>query len=431
MWLAACSAGRRVSYRRRLSLLGLSLALTAGLLPGGCLYLGSINSPPYAQIDVIGGESVGNPLIKGTPIQLRATVHDQEDGTDLGPGAWTVTADDFGPSEPNCDFVLTLDADTPGSRNATLALYRAGRWTITFQVTDQQGAQSNMATYSLFVDDAAPSLSPATLMPRDGANNSCWAYRAGEPIVVQFPGTVNDADQAGLPSCPRTAEAITYHWEIVGLPPSSRAAIGPLVGAACPPSPPGGSGPIFESTSLEPAVCLWPDVIPGASASITSNYGVQLWVRDDPMHDWVKSERLSVAVLPDLPPCVSPANAQPAALEQILGQGDSLTLWMPRVDDDLDPYDADHPMSLMQFVWSVHRTGDPTWRVVPNYSLPYYTIDAASFDVGEQVRVRVEARDRTGQAATCDPDQELCTSASACLFGQQCQRWTTWTLDRR
>jgi hypothetical protein len=422
---------RSRSSRCRLSLLGLSLALTAGLLPSGCLYLQSINHAPDAQIDVVNGGSADNRPVKGTPIQLRATVHDEEDGTDLDPGVWSVTADDGGSSDVNCDFVLSHDAGTAGAQNVTLSLYRAGRWTVSFYVTDHQGARSNVSTYSLFVDDAAPSFSPGTLVPKDGWNNNCSAYRAGEPIVVQFPGTVNDVDQPGLPSCPRTVETINYHWEIVGLPPSSHAAIGPLVGAACPPSPPSGSGPVFEPDGLDSAVCLWPDVIPGASAQITSNYGVQLWVRDNPTHDWIKSERLSVAVLPDLPPCISPANAQPAALEQILGRGDSITLWMPRVDDDLDPYDADHPMSLTQLVWSVHRTSDPTWRVVPNYSLPYYTVDADSFDVGEQVRVRVEARDRTGQAATCDPDQDQCASASACLFGQQCQRWTTWTLDLR
>ena len=81
---------------------GLALVLAMGLLPSGCLYLGSLNHAPEAHLDLVNGGSVDDPPVKGTPIQLHATVHDEEDGGNLQPGAWWATADDGGSSVVNC-----------------------------------------------------------------------------------------------------------------------------------------------------------------------------------------------------------------------------------------------------------------------------------------------------------------------------------------
>ena len=64
---------------------------------------------------------------------------------------------------------------------------------------------------------------------------------------------------------------------------------------------------------------------------------------------------------------------------------------------------------------------------------PSYTLDVSGFAVGENVKVRVEAVDRTGMRATCNVGDADCvaTSSTCATGGATCNRWRTWNLELR
>ena len=71
---------------------------------------------------------------------------------------------------------------------------------------------------------------------------------------------------------------------------------------------------------------------------------------------------------------------------------------------------------------------------MPSWNLSTYQLDVSSFGVGEKVRVRVEALDRTMTAvapAVCAVDADDCTLASCASMPDACHKWKTWDLELR
>src|SRR5262249_23197244 len=106
------------------------------------------------------------------------------------------------------------------------------------------------------------------------------------------------------------------------------------------------------------------------------------------------------------------------------------TLEVTGVDDELDSYP--NGQGKLTFYWSVWRETDPVWRDIPDNAGNTYSPDFSLFGVGEHVRIRVEAVDRTGVRAkdSCsDPSVDDCVATSCA--SQSCIQWTTWNFELR
>jgi hypothetical protein len=74
------------------------------------------------------------------------------------------------------------------------------------------------------------------------------------------------------------------------------------------------------------------------------------------------------------------------------------------------------------------------WRQVPSWPMSDYRLDVSSFGVGEKLRVRAEALDRTGArapASVCAVDADDCAVASCASAPEACHKWKTWDLELR
>jgi hypothetical protein len=134
-----------------------------------------------------------------------------------------------------------------------------------------------------------------------------------------------------------------------------------------------------------------------------------------------------VPVESDNPPCMT-ASELPAG-SYVLDRSQTTRFEITGVADDRDPYGS----ALLTYSWSLWREADPTWRTVPMHPQSDYELDGSTFGVGEKVRLRAQAVDRTGLRATgCPIDQPMCAVAS-CTPGpdNSCQAWITWDLEMR
>ena len=135
-----------------------------------------------------------------------------------------------------------------------------------------------------------------------------------------------------------------------------------------------------------------------------------------------------VPVGADEPPCITGTN--PVAGSYVVDRTELQEFDVDGVVDDRDVFGTDG----IGFQWSVWREADPTWRPVPSWTLSTYQLDVSSFGVGEKVRVRAEALDRTGALVpptTCPPDADDCVVASCASAPNACHKWKTWDLELR
>jgi hypothetical protein len=193
--------------------------------------------------------------------------------------------------------------------------------------------------------------------------------------------------------------------------------------APCPPSPAPGLTTSWQAGlhDFPTAVCFYPDA---GGQTTPDMYEVVVTVSDGTTG--IRSNVFEAPVRADLPPCLT--GASPAAGSYVVDRDSVQELAVTGAEDDLDPFGS----TGLSFVWSIWREQDPTWRQVPDWSLPSYQLDTSDFGVGEKVRVRVQPADRMGVRASCDFEQDTCTGDS-CLVapGQLCQAWTTWDLELR
>jgi hypothetical protein len=395
------------------------MRLLGVLLLGGCLYVGEVNRAPTAALTV---ESPPQVLIKGATLKLVATMHDPEDGGNLKP-FWDVNSADGSPVDPRCDYRFNpILGDAPGSALAEVAFFRTGSWVISFQTRDHFNAPSNTSTVMVQVIDAPPTLSVSDLSAKEG-KNVCNAYVANQPLTLFLDGTVDDADaMLSAPSDCKDDETFAYRWEIVGLPATSHAVLGPRPSQSgdCPPSPAPGLDKIWRpgAKDFPLATCVYPDV---GEAQVSLDYQIAFFVSDGTTE--IRSNVFDAPVRSDLPPCLT--GAAPAPASYVVDRSETQRFTVTGATDDLDPF----PSAGLTFQWSIWREQDPVWRVVPDWTLSTYELDTSSFAVGEKLRVRVTPADRNGVRVTCDQDSSSCV-VDSCLTSM-CQAWMTWDLELR
>lgn len=391
-------------------------ALVPLLFVGGCLYLGDLNEAPTITLDQPSATST----YKGASITIHANVHDDQDGpATLARGLAFVVASADDPPQPlgDCDLLTSQSGTT-----LTVTFFRTGVFSVTATAVDRFGARSSSAGLMLTITDAPPAFSPKAKPVPTSPVDSCGLYTAGAPVTVGLPGAQSavsdpdaDAQRPDLAAC-ATRETLRYTWRIVSRPDGSQPLLTRWANGCQPPA--ADSGPTLEVPDAAAQVCLWPDVAPANGAAM---YGVVLEVSDG-AHT-VPSTTVDVPVAADAPPCIT--GTSPPAGSYVFDAGQPQTFEVTGVADDLDGLDS------VTYVWSLWRETDPVWRVVPMYTGGRYSFDPASVGVGEKVRLRVEAVDRTGALAGCDVDADDCVVTSCAAGTGQCHKWKTWDFELR
>jgi hypothetical protein len=177
------------------------------------------------------------------------------------------------------------------------------------------------------------------------------------------------------------------------------------------------------------------DPAPGVqcfTADAPGTYAVQLTVKNDTTS---APATLTLEVLPDQPPCIG-LTAPPVTAPIVSAVASAgMTFTVSTVDDDLDSFPmtmSDDPAAqalfgVSHFQWFLERgtSGFQTTLVDSNSFL----IDPGMFEVGEQIRVRLEiADDDTMRSAL---EFKACTD-DTCFTGAQsdgCFQRVTWTVN--
>jgi hypothetical protein len=393
----------------------------------GCLYIGDVNRAPTASLTI---KSASNTLVKGAQLELDATLNDPEDGTNLLPN-WLVESLDFTGADGRCDYHIEKSDDGLGHPLALVTFFRTGNWQVTVSTRDKFGAPSNTSTVMIQVTDAPPSFSTQDLSTKNLLDAECQSYVVSKPLALFLDGDVSDPDanlNPGTGCGSQYQETLTYRWAIEGMPATSHAVIGPKPGSNgeldCPNMPPAGLTKTWTASAKDypKAACVYTDV--GGDESAPDMYQIRLHVTDGTTQ--IDTNPFSAAVRNDLPPCLTGAAPAPGAY--VIDRNEVQRFDVTGAIDDLDAFG-----DTMQFQWSIWREQDPTWRIVPEWSLASYSLDPSGFGVGERVKVRVQAIDRNGPRSTsCNLDDDNCTTSS-CLTGtsQTCNAWMTWELELR
>ena len=395
-------------------------ALLPLLASSGCLFLDGLNRPPTMTLDA----SITN-AIKGGTLNMQYSITDDEavDET-LNPPLFAVEdATNRAPLDRPCDF-----ADSWANGSYDIRFFRAGTFKITATTTDRQGAVSNSATVMVTIEDAPPIFSADAMVIPTSTRNACNLNTAGDVLTLAFKGSVDDAD--ATVSAPDNScaghEKISYVWRISAQPSGTKPVLTIYNGSGCA-QPTAASGLTVTAADAAMQVCLWTDpMIVGSTAM----YSVVMDVSDGTTS--VTSPVVDVPVGADEPPCIT--GTDPVAGSYVVDRTQEQEFAVDGVVDDRDLFCDVAGMHCISYAWSVWRESDPVWRDVPSYTLSTYSLDVSSFGVGENVRVRVEAIDRTGvraSAATCPVDADDCVVTSCASSPNVCHKWKTWDLELR
>jgi hypothetical protein len=301
---------------------------------------------------------------------------------------------------------------------------------VSLKVTDTDGAFAT-ATVMFTVEDAPPTFSSGSdaIAIDSAADVVCQAYVANHPVPLTLattagPPIVDPDAAAAAPNC-TPSDTITVTWR-VDSPPGMSAVIAPPVDGRCPEQAPASASATFRATTSYTAACLYPT--DGGSTGTLPRYSVTVRVSDGT--STLTSNALEVSVRSDLRPCI--VDTSPPAGHYVIDRSQPQELMVLRTVDDLDMYPPVKSGAQPTFVWSIWRTTDPTWRVVPEHAQASYTLDPSELALGETVRVQVEARDRN-DAMMCNPDV-ACGTTGSCLLPSlidTCVWATTWELELR
>jgi hypothetical protein len=392
-------------------------ALVPLLASSGCLFLDGLNRPPTIAL-----EANITSAVKGAELLLQYTVTDDEQAHEHLLTQFTVT--DAVTNEPlvrQCDYD---DSDTGFSY--VIRFYRAGTFAITAIAYDGHGSRSGTSTVIVNIDDAPPLFAFDAMIVPTSTRNACNLNAAGDVVTLALQGNVGDADAnvSGSNASCAQSEKLTYQWRVSDQPSGTKPVL-TLYDAkakACV-APTSASGLTVDAADAKTQVCLWTDpMISGATAM----YGVVLDVFDGTSRATSPVGNVPVSV--DEPPCIT--GTDPIAGSYVVDRTQLQQFQVDGVADDRDVFGS----SGISYSWSVWRESDPVWRAVPSWTLSTYQLDVSSFGVGENVRVRVEALDRTlalASPASCPVDADDCVVTSCASSPNVCHKWKTWDLELR
>ena len=397
----------------------------------GCLFVDEINHPPIAVVD---DTSTSN-LFKG-----QRAVFDPSRSTDpdLGDTAsltfrWSVDGLDVNTMDNPKLFGFVGD---PGP-SVLVSFCETGPHSVSVIAFDRHHAQSAPSMVAVTVAPTPPS---QLTIETGGHVTACNDHLVGVPLPLAgnaqlaHPGSIG-SDPASL-AC--AAETLTYHWHVTG--PNSQPGAISIVEGECTSNNPPSFGMTDAPTQLggdttANTACL--------VATAPGMYTVELKVdadgaffssKTDSSKDMRPSVTANIAIGPDRPACAD--GFIPALGSYVLDRSSPQTFAVTAVLDDADYYPG---TTGTRFTWSLWHESDATWRDIPDWSLPTYTVDPTLFAVDEQVRVRVRVQDRVDRTApSCDPSADVCPLAHD--FPDQlcfdpttidCEAWATWDVRFR
>ncbi len=389
-------------------------ALLPLVVSSGCLFLDGLNRAPSVTVD-----ATITSTIKGAAVAVIAHPTDAETPTgSLRVDFQVYDAQSGAAANPRCDY-----DETKVGPNLYVTFFRTGIFRVEAVATDPEGAPSGPASVMITVTDAPPQFADKTAVVQTSTPNACGANTAGDVVTLHLDGSVSDPDESVRrddPSCP-PAESLTYTWRISDQPAGAKPVLTFDNGGGCLP-PTAASGNALAVSAPTAQVCLWTDpTLVGASMT----YRVVLDVSDGT--STVTSSAGEVTVDSDEPPCIT--GSDPVAGSYVVDRSQLQQFDVDGVIDDRDTFGVD-----ISYAWSVWREADPVWRPVPSWTLSTYQLDMSSFGVGENVRVRVEAIDRTGWLAppsSCPVDADDCVVYSCVSRPNLCHKWKTWDLELR
>jgi hypothetical protein len=377
----------------------------------GCLFLDTLNHPPTMTIrDDLRSATLG------TPLMVHVDPDDPEDGPNTVPVIFSVDAMDGLPFDRFCDV-----DEHPSGRDYTVTFYRVGTFQVTIEATDSDHLMTREHVV-LTVTRAKPMFTGNGTAAQSSSHDICGNNTAGNPITVHLDGAVTDAG-AGLHASSgcSAAETLSYTWRVTDWPGGSKPTLTLFDGSTCA-TPTAASGKTLVVPDTLMHVCLWTDPTLYSGVGM---YSVVLDASDGTT--LVTSGAANITVGPDQPPCIT--GTEPVAGSYVVDRTQPQTFYVDGAIDDSDAFNAG-----ITYAWSVYRAADGMWTDVPDYNLSTYTLDLASFGVGEKLEVRVEALDRTLRrvpANTCAPDVDDCTVSSCAAGMNACHKWKTWDLELR
>ena len=388
-------------------------ALLPLLASSGCLFLDTVNHPPTMTV-----RDDLRLTIMGTPLTVHVDPDDPEDGPNGVPVTFHVDAMDGLPFDRNCD----VDEHSSG-HDYTVTFYRVGTFQVTIEATDRDHLVTREHVV-LSVTNAKPMFTGMGAAKQSSELDSCGNNSAGVPITIGLDGAVQD-DDAGVHApfgiC-TASEKLTYTWKITDFPASGiLPVLTPFNGASCAdPTPASNTSLVVPDTLTH--VCLKTSEMPNGGIGV---YTIELDVTDDNNATKpITSIPAVISVGPDQPPCIT--GTEPVAGSYVVDRAQPQTFYVDGAIDDRDSFNDG-----ITYAWSVYRAADGSWTDVPNWNLSTYQLDLTSFGVGEMLKVRVEALDRTQRRATCALALDDCTTASCAAGANVCHKWKTWDLELR
>ncbi len=383
----------------------------------GCLYLDDINHPPSVSLEV------PVTVYKGVALEIQPSLGDPDSGARSVIDSIAISATDGQPLT-SCDYTSSAYGD-----NFQVTFYRTGTFGIQVTARDPHGSATTSLVETVTVLDNLPTV-PAKTMPEQTSTASqslCGLNTAGDAITMGLVGAPpSDADAGEHADGCSPTDQLAYAFRISDYP----AGTTPVLTLY---DKKNGCAPVTAASTttlsvLDPTtqVCLWTDPMIVGS---TEMYSLVFDVTDDPSDPThtTSSTAGSISVSADQLPCIT--GEDPVAGSYVV---DRTLLQTFTIDDAVDDRDSFGSPGLT-FAWSVWRDADPNWRDVPDWTLSSYQLDVSSFNVGEHVRVRSEAVDRTGvrePPSSCPIDADDCMVTS-CASPNSCHKWKTWDLELR
>jgi hypothetical protein len=390
-------------------------ALLPLLASSGCLFLDTLNHPPTMTIrDDLRSTTMGVPL----------TVHvdpdDPEDGPNGVPVTFSVDAMDGLPFDRFCDV-----EEHPSGHDYTVTFYRVGTFQVTIEATDREHLVTREHVV-LTITNAKPMFTGMGAAKQSSPLDSCGNNTAGDDITIRLDGAVQDDDNgvhAPFGRCTAT-EKLTYTWYITDWPGSgSLPVLTPFDGVHCADATPSSGTSLVVPDTITQVCLKTTDTLSNGAGM----YSVELHASDDGNVTFVKSGSANITVGPDQPPCIT--GTEPVTGSYVVDRTQPQTFYVDGAIDDRDSFNDG-----ITYAWSVYRAADDRWTAVPSWNLSYYQLDLSSFGVGEKLKVRVEALDRTLAAVpplTCAVDRDDCTVSSCAAGLNLCHKWKTWDLELR